>query len=78
MSGKISIGSQIEEVEYELKQRKDVYERIVSNHPSRRSELEFHTARMHAVFESLQWLKDNRPAIVEYIKSKPPKKDEAA
>lgn len=70
---KISISQQIEEVEYELKQRASVYERIIANHPSRRAELEYHVARMKAVLESLEWARDNRPHVVEWIMAGKPK-----
>lgn len=73
MSEKVSISQQIEEVEYELEQRKKVYERIISNHPSRRSELAYHTLRMEGVLESLQWNRDNRADVIEWIKAGKPK-----
>lgn len=66
----LSIGQQIEEVEYELAQRERVYPRIVAKEPRRRSEMAYHVARMEAVKRSLEWLRDNRPAIVEAMKQK--------
>lgn len=60
---KISLAQQIEEVHYELGQRKNVYERIANQHPRRRSELNYHVARMEAVLATLEWLRENEEKI---------------
>lgn len=55
----ISLAQQIEEVEYELRQRKSVYARIKSKTPGRASELEYHEARMQAVLNTLRRVQEN-------------------
>lgn len=61
---KFSIDAQIEEVRYEIAQRKTVYERISSREPKRRSELEHHLKRMEAVLRTLEWVRDNRAELI--------------
>ncbi|MBX3447532.1 MAG: hypothetical protein KF765_12330 [Parvibaculaceae bacterium] len=53
MKRTVSLRAMIEEVEYELGQRKAVYARIGAAHPKRKSELEFHMKRMEAVRDYL-------------------------
>ena len=48
-----SLAQQIEEVDYELAYRAQVYARIIAKSPSRSSELEYHVARMQAVRATL-------------------------
>jgi hypothetical protein len=64
---KISIEAQIAEVDYELAQRKQVYPRIASKTPSRRSELDMHTERMLAVRFTLAWLAENELVIKQRL-----------
>jgi hypothetical protein len=60
---KKSLAAQIAEVDYELEQRADVYKRIASNNPQRKSELELHVETMKAVRETLIWLQENELII---------------
>lgn len=60
---KKSLIAQIAEVDYELKQRDDVYKRIIANNPSRRGELELHVETLKAVRATLVWLQDNEAHI---------------
>ncbi len=63
MTGKISIAQQIEEVDYELDQRKDVYGRMDARGVPGKSAREFHVTRMRAVKSTLEWLRDNEERI---------------
>ena len=65
-----SIQQQIEEVEREIALRKTVYPRRVQNGQMRQSVADYHRARMEAVLRTLEWSRDNRPAVIEWIKSK--------
>ena len=64
---KVSLAQQIEEVDYELAYRAKVYPRIASKEPARKSELEYHEARMRAARASLQWLLDNERTIKQQL-----------
>jgi hypothetical protein len=68
-----SIQQQIEEVEREIALREDVYKRHYTG--SNKSRGEFYLARMRAVLKTLEWNRDNRETVIEWIKSK---KGEAA
>jgi hypothetical protein len=68
-----SIQQQIEEVEREIALREDVYKRKYTG--SNKSRGEFYLARMRAVLKTLEWNRDNRETVIEWIKSK---KGEAA
>lgn len=77
---KVPIGQQIEEVEYEIKQREQVYPRLVQAGKQRQSVVDFHMERMQAALESLKWLRDNREKIKELLvheKQKPATAGEA-
>lgn len=65
---KISLNQQLEEVERELGERKTVYARIASSHPSKRSQLDYQMARMQAVRDTLVWLRDNRTRVLEEVR----------
>ncbi len=53
---RISLRAMIEEVEYELRKRGEVYPRLVRRGSMRSGEAELHTARMKAVLDTLKWL----------------------
>ena len=59
----LSLSQQIEEVQRELRFRRDVYPRQVSSGKLRKSEAEYHMARMEAVLTTLQWLERNEAKI---------------
>ena len=63
-----SINQQIEEVEREIAIREDVYQRKYIGRDQSRGE--FHLARMRAVLRTLEWSRDNREAVIEWIRSK--------
>lgn len=69
-----SITAQIAEVEREIKMRESVYGRMSfpNNTFKRKAEADMALAIMRAVLETLIWSRDNRPAIIEWIKSKKP------
>jgi hypothetical protein len=75
---KFSLAQQIEEVDRELKQRAAVYPRLISSNPSRRSELEFHVARLEAVKASLEWLQANETDVRGYVEARKVKEGEAS
>lgn len=75
---KVSIGSQINEVDYELDQRRKVYPRIAMKEPGRKSELEYHVERMTAVRATLVWVSENEAAIREWAAEQKRKKDTPA
>lgn len=58
-----SVEGQIQEVKYELDQRKKVYDRLVRNGSLRQSEADLHTQRMEDVLNTLEWLRDNKELI---------------
>lgn len=60
---KISLHAQIEEIDYELGQRRNVYARIASSDPKRRSELDYHVLRLEAVRDTLLWLQQHEALI---------------
>lgn len=61
--GKVSIQAQLDEIDYELAQRKTVYARIAASNPSKAGENDLHVARMQAVRATLVWLRDNEASI---------------
>lgn len=65
----ISLAQQIEEIDYELEQRRKVYPRIAAKEPRRRSELEYHVARLTAVRDTLLWLARHESEIKERLGS---------
>ncbi len=64
---KISIIGQIQEVDYELEQRKRVYARLVSSGSMRQSEADEHVERMLAVRSTLVWLQENELLIKQRL-----------
>jgi hypothetical protein len=62
---KHSIDAQIEEVEHELTQRRNVYARIATTKPSQKSVLDMHDDRMRAVLGTLRWVKDHQVQLRE-------------
>jgi hypothetical protein len=55
----MSLAQQIEEIERELKLRREVYPRMVARGAIRQSVAEYHMQRMQAVLETLQKLQEN-------------------
>ena len=53
---KITLRAQIEELEYELAMRRDVYPRLVRRGKLRAGEAELHMRRMEAALNTLRWL----------------------
>ena len=80
MTAKFSITAQIQEVERELAMRAKVYPRQIGYGKAFRSQAEadMHIAIMEAVLETLKWNKNNRPLIVEWVKSRKETADEPA
>lgn len=81
---KISLDAQLEEVDYELKQRARVYPGLVQKGSYRQSEADLHVARMEAVRDTLLWLKTNEAVIKAKVeapetqKAAPPAEAEGA
>lgn len=63
MSTKISIGQQIDEIERELKMRRDVYPRWVSSGKIRQSIADYQVARLEAAKATLEWLRDHEMTV---------------
>jgi hypothetical protein len=72
---KHSIQAQISEVERELKMRAKVYPRQIGAGKAFRSQAEadMHVAIMETALETLNWVKDNRADLVEWIAAGKPK-----
>lgn len=70
MTTGFNISQQIEEVRYELMKREQVYPRLYSNGKLRRSEGEYHVARMNAVLKTLQWVEENVAQIRDWQRQK--------
>ncbi len=68
-----SIGAQIAEVERELKMRRQVYPNQVAKGKIRKSVAEYQTEALAAVLESLQWNRDHRADVIEWVKAGKPK-----
>jgi hypothetical protein len=62
---KVTLNQMITEVDYELRQRKNVYARLAASGKERQSILDFHTENMEAVGRCLRWLRDNEALIRE-------------
>lgn len=65
MTRPVSIAQQIEEIDYELGQRANVYPRIAAKEPRRKAELDYHVARLQAARTTLVWLRDHRAQLVQ-------------
>jgi hypothetical protein len=59
----ISLNQQIDEVERELKMRRDVYPRQVNSGKLRQSMADYQMERMAAVLNTLQWLQRNEQKV---------------
>ena len=55
---RISLQAQIEELEYELRMRTDVYPRLVRRGRMRAGEAELHKQRLEAAIRTLRWLNE--------------------
>ena len=53
---RITLRAQIEEIEYELDKRREVYPRLVRRGKLRSGDAELHMQRMEAALKTLRWL----------------------
>ena len=60
---KTSIGAQIEEVEFELRNRARDYPRLIQQNRLRQGEADIHVDRMKAVLKTLEFVRDNAELI---------------
>lgn len=60
---KVSLISQIAEVQREIEQRRKVYGRLVAKGQKRQSEADYQIGLMKAVAESLLWLQRNETVV---------------
>lgn len=67
---KISLTSQIQEVEREIAQRRDVYPRMVAARQIKQSLADYQMHRIEAVLATLKWLQANEAAIKAALKPK--------
>jgi hypothetical protein len=58
-----SLNAQLDEIDYELKQRERVYERLNSQDPKGKSERDFHMMCMRAVRDTIQRLVKNEKIL---------------
>lgn len=66
---KISLTSQIDEIDRELAQRREVYPRLVAARKMRQSIADYQMARLEAVRATLQWLADSERLIKQRLAS---------
>lgn len=59
----ISLAQQISEVQRELALRSQTYPKFVAQKKMRQGEADLHTARMHAVLKTLEWMMDHEGEI---------------
>lgn len=64
---KISLASQIAEVDRELRQRALVYPRLVSSRAMRQSIADLQVAHLQAVRDTLVWLQENERTIKQRL-----------
>lgn len=72
MTAKFSLREQLEEVEREIRLRKDVYTRAVAAGHMRQAIADYHLGRMEGVLATLGWLSDNEQRIkakVEFLEN---------
>lgn len=67
---RISINQQLEEVEHELKMRREVYPRRVSKGAMSKRDMDYRTARMEAVKKTLLWVQENETAFRAWVVEK--------
>lgn len=60
---RVSLHAQIEELEYEIKMRRQVYPKLDYKEPRKASERALHLARMTAALRTLQWVKANEEKV---------------
>lgn len=65
---KISLTSQIQEVERELSQRRSVYPRMVATRKLKQSLADYQMQRLEAVLATLKWLQANEAAVKAALK----------
>ncbi len=64
---KVSLSSQIAEVDRELAQRRQVYPRLVSSRAMRQSIADLQMEHLQAVRDTLAWLKENELLIKQRL-----------
>jgi hypothetical protein len=64
---KLSLDSQIAEIDRELAQRKLVYPRLVANRSMRQSIADLQMGQLQAVRDTLVWLKENEALIEQRL-----------
>lgn len=60
-----SIEGQIEEIDYELEDRAERYQRLAGRDPRKQAELQMHVERAKDIKATLEFCRDNKAAIVE-------------
>lgn len=67
MNVKISLASQIAEIDRELAQRRSVYPRLVASKGMRQSIADLQVKHLEAVRETLVWLQENERSIKQRL-----------
>lgn len=62
---KVTLDEQIAEIEYELRQRFRVYERLIANGKMTRRNADAHNIALWGVYDNLIWLRKNRAAVID-------------
>jgi len=60
---RVSLAQQIDEVQRELRARRDVYARLVASGKMRQSIADFQMQRLEAVLKTLEWFQRNEDKI---------------
>jgi len=73
----VSLSQQIEEVELELKYRREVYPRLVRDHKKKKTTADYQIIRMEAVLATLRHLYHYEDAVRDAIKAEKAKEGHA-
>ena len=66
-----SLAQQIEEIDYELGQRRGVYGRLVASGKMRQAVADYHMHRLEAARRTLDWLRQHEAELKDFLKHAP-------
>jgi hypothetical protein len=67
----LSLAQQIEEIDYELGQRRGVYGRLVASGKMRQAVADYHMHRLEAARRTLDWLAQHEGELKAFLKETP-------
>jgi hypothetical protein len=67
----VSLAQQIEEIDYELGQRRGVYGRLVASGKMRQAVADYHMHRLEAARRTLDWLRQHEAELKAFLKEAP-------